>query len=254
MNTALTPGTPAPASAQPSGRTTRQCRRLAGAGIVGTACLLLAGAAHAGRPLATDDAATAGARNCQVETWGERGPGQHHLHLAPACGVGEALEINGEWVRRREDGAAQNDLALGAKWVDPAWRLGPLALGLKAWVSQHRLPDGHHVVGERGAAVLLSSELGASGAAHLNLGSLRDAVDGQRHGLLNLALTWKPAEHWSTFVELNTLRHHPATRGAGLRWWLRPDVLGVDLTAARSSAAGSTTVWSFGLGWYGIGY
>jgi hypothetical protein len=260
LNSTFTPRAPGLPIAHRPGRTARRSglsRRLAGAaltGVIASTTLLGAAPAWAGRPLATDDAATAGAGTCQVESWVERGPGQHHLHLSPACGVGDAVEINGEIVRRRADGEAATDLSLGAKWVDPSWKLGPLALGLKAWSGQHRLPDGHQETGERGAAVLLSSELGASGAAHLNLGVLRDGADGKRHGLLNLAVTWKPADNWLTFAELNAVRHNPTTRSAGLRWWLRPDVLGLDLTASRSAGQAGPATLTLGLGWYGISY
>ena len=41
----------------------------------------------AGRPLATDDAVTADAKTCQIETWHERAGPDRAWVLAPACGV-----------------------------------------------------------------------------------------------------------------------------------------------------------------------
>jgi hypothetical protein len=212
------------------------------------------GTAHAGRPLATDDASTAGAGNCQVESWWQRARDSRSVAVAPACGIGEAFEVNAEVDRSNSVAPAQTDLTLGAKWVDPSWKLGPLALGLKAWLGQTRLSDGSQQHGDRGASLLVSTELGASGAAHLNLGRQRNAADGGQHNLLNLALTWKPGDSWLTFAEINAERHSPTTQAAGVRYWVRPDVLGLDLTVGQSAGQPDSRVWSIGLGWYGLRY
>lgn len=216
--------------------------------------LLCLGAAHAGRPLATDDAGTAGAGNCQVESWWQRGHESRSVVVAPACGIGDAVEVNAEVERSNSVDPAQTELALGVKWVDPGWKLGPLALGLRAWLGQTRFSDGSHRHGERGASLLISTDLGASGAAHVNLGRLRDPADGAQHSLLNLALTWKPGEQWLVFAEINAVRHNPTDQFAGLRYWLRPEVLGLDLTLGQSAGQPDSRVWTIGLGWYGLRY
>jgi hypothetical protein len=238
------PSAPAPLATAPI-RTTLACAAL---------CLGALGPAHAGRPLATDDAGTAGAGNCQVESWWERSHDTRALVVAPACGVGEAVEINGEIARSNSATPSQTDFTLGAKWVDPAWKLGPLAFGLKAWIGHTRFSDGSHDNGESGASLLVSTELGASGAAHLNLGRLRSPDDQRQHNLLNLALTWKPSESWLTFVELNAVRRSPTAQLAGARYWLQPDTLGLDLTMGQSAGQPQSRVWTLGLGWYGIRY
>ena len=59
--------------------------------------LATAGLAWAGRPLSTDDAATAGAATCQAESWFQRAEGARDVVLAPACGLGDAVEVGLEW-------------------------------------------------------------------------------------------------------------------------------------------------------------
>ena len=39
-------------------------------------------------------------------------------------------------------------------------------------------------------------------------------------------------------------------RALGARWWLEPEVLGLDFSASRERGVGAT-LWTFGLGWYG---
>jgi hypothetical protein len=43
-------------------------------------------------------------------------------------------------------------------------------------------------------------------------------------------------------------------RGAGLRRWLVKDLLGLDLTGMHVPGAQGPTMWTLGLGWYGIGF
>jgi hypothetical protein len=214
---------------------------------------LAAPPAQAGRPLATDDAATAGAGNCQVEAWWERTSPARALHVSPACGIGDAIEINGEVARSKSQPPAQTDFSLGAKWVDPAWKLGPVGLGLKAWVGHTRFADGTRQQGENGAALLASAE-GGMATLHLNLGALRDPADGRKHGLANIAVVLRPSEQWLAFAEANSVRHSPTSQTLGVRWWLLPEALGLDLTTGRSAGQPDSRVITLGLGWYNIKY
>ncbi|WP_036248260.1 MULTISPECIES: hypothetical protein [unclassified Methylibium] len=90
-------------------------------------------AAHAGRPLGTDDAGTAGATTCQVESWAERNSSTRERTwvVSPACGVGDAVEINLELARTVPDGGTRLESGLAVKWVDPAWKSGAFNWGMK---------------------------------------------------------------------------------------------------------------------------
>lgn len=69
---------------------------------------LVGGHAHAGRPMATDDAKTVGAQTCQLESWHEttrtsKTDGverERKMVASPACGIGESIELNVELIRR----------------------------------------------------------------------------------------------------------------------------------------------------------
>ena len=57
------------------------------------ALMCAAGAAQAGRPLSTDDAATIPPGECQMESWYQSADDAREAHLAPGCGVGETVEV-----------------------------------------------------------------------------------------------------------------------------------------------------------------
>jgi hypothetical protein len=212
----------------------------------------------AGRPLTTDDAATAGAGSCQVESWLERSRGDRSLVVAPACGLNDAVELDLSVSRSHvENLRYETGVGLAVKWVDPAWKLGDTALGAKVWVGQRRRPGQGPHMDENGLALLASRPLGESLTAHVNLGAVRHPDDSKGHGLGYAALAWTPQAAWLAFAEINAVSKLPSQTATGLRYWLRQDVLGLDLTAMRSAARpnqpGATTL-SLGLGWYNIKY
>jgi hypothetical protein len=226
-------------------------------GLLAACCLLGAGSSQAGRPLTTDDASTAGAGNCQLETWLERSPDQRTFVFAPACGLSDSVELDFSANRSKSALPSETGLGVALKWVDPAWTLGSLSLGGKLWIGQRRRPDAAPHMDEDGAALLASQALGESLTVHANAGMVRHPDDGKGHGMLNLALAWAPHPLWLAFAELNAVTKLPSQRAAGLRLWLRPDVLGLDLTSARTADRPdqpATSVVSVGLGWYNIKY
>jgi hypothetical protein len=215
--------------------------------------------AQAGRPLATDDASTADAQTCQVETWSERAGADHSFVLAPACGLLPGVELDADytWPNPHDAVRAQGGLAL--KWVPQGWKLGtPLGemnFGLKlggAWTQAASGGWQRSQTDVLGLATLKASE---SWALHTSLGVAKHS--GHRATLLNVALVWTPRDAVLLFAEAqgNTRRDvfggTVATLGA--RWWMVKDMLGLDLSASRESDASGPTRWSLGLGWYGIG-
>jgi hypothetical protein len=132
--------------------------------------LATAGLAWAGRPLSTDDAATAGAATCQAESWFQRAEGARDVVLAPACGLGDAVEVGLEWCFLGGDAGPGRMLSVGVKWVDPAWQWGPARFGLKAYGGREQSQgEGWHTA-NRGLVGLLSLELSAQWQLHLNFG------------------------------------------------------------------------------------
>lgn len=211
------------------------------------------GAAWAGRPLATDDAGTAGAGRCQVEAWGERGHGTSGLVLAPACGLGESVELGLE-LRRLHGQELRRSSALALKWVDPDWRLGAWRFGFKAYGGSQRQRDGTVESMNTGALLLGSGALSESLQLHLNLGDEYEHGARRHHAHGHAALSWEPSDDWQLFAEVYAAQGQGgAMRGAGLRRWLVKDRLGLDLTGMHIPGAQGPTMWTLGLGWYGSG-
>lgn len=213
----------------------------------------------AGRPLATDDAATADAGSCQIESWVERSSAQRTLTLAPACGLAPGWELGGDASRTRPREQAADTAALALKWAPEAWAFqhasGGWAFGLKLAAGWEH-PAGGSWRGSGETLLALASWTSApQWAVHANLGTTRDRASDTRATLVNVAAVWSPIEQADLFVEAlgNDRRgvFGATVRSAGARWWLLKDRLGLDLTTHRQSGAPHS--WSIGFGWYGIG-
>ncbi|MEN9420246.1 MAG: hypothetical protein RI988_3867 [Pseudomonadota bacterium] len=224
-------------------------------------------AVHAGRPLATDDAAIAEPGSCQLEAWQDRARGARDTVLAPACGLPGGLELGAEgtWPRPVEGLRATAGASL--KWVPEAWRLdtplGEAGFGLKFAAGLER-PAGagtgrawRHA--DSTLLALASLRPAPTLAWHLNVGVGRArAVAPVQHTstwLAGVAAAWTPGADWLVFAEAQSSGRREAFGGlrlaGGARCWLIPERLGLDLTLARER--GSPRAVGVGLGWYGIG-
>ena len=216
--------------------------------------------AHAGRPLSSDDASVAEAGTCQLESWLERTGTRRALVLAPACAIAAGLELDADYTLLQPRDAVRAQAGLALKLAPSAWRVesraGELNFGLKAHL-QYVRPTG---AGWRGAETsllgLASLQASEAWTVHANLGVARERISRTTALVHNLALVWTPMEPLLLFAEsqANTRRDvfGATTSSAGARWWLVKDSLGLDLTASRQHTAGTPTLWSLGLGWYGL--
>jgi hypothetical protein len=228
-----------------------------------TLCLaaLAAGTAHAGRPLATDDAGTTPAGECLIETWIERGDGSTGGVFAPACGVADGVEVGLEASRTTPDGGVRFGAGAAMKWVPAAGTMatpwGEAQAGLKLGVGGDRLRSGGWGGTAVSALLLLSTSPLDGLTLHANLGPQRDRDSGLNATLLNLAAVWTLGDAGLVFAELQANDRRGllggTVRTSGLRWWLLPERLGVDLTASREAGVPGSTLWTLGLGWYGLG-
>jgi len=224
--------------------------------------LLWAGDAGAGRPLTTDDAATAEAGTCQLEAWQDRQSGDRSLTLAPACGLPGGLELSLEAVQWRPGTALRAERGIGLKWAPESARVatpvGEAAFGLKLSAGQERGPLGGWQGQSHSALVLLSLQAAPTLAWHANLGGVSSRQAGQaasRAALAQLALAWTPQPRVLLFGEVRVSSRREVFGAAqwtlGARGWLVPERLGLDITTTRQ--AGAATSLGLGLGWYGIG-
>lgn len=238
---------------------------LAVLGVLGVAVAVPA--AHAGRPLATDDAATAEPGSCQLEAWQDRARAARDTVLAPACGLPGGLELGAEgaWPRPVQDVRAT--AAVSLKWVPEAWRLdtplGETGFGLKFAAGLERPAAAgagrawRHA--ESTLLALASLQPAPTLAWHLNAGVGQARAAAPAHDtstwLAGVAASWTPNADWLVFAEAQTSGRREAFGGlrlaTGARRWLLPERLGLDLTLARER--GSPRTVGVGLGWYGIG-
>lgn len=226
------------------------------------ALMVVASAAHAGRPLATDDAATADAGSCQVESWVARAGSDRALVLAPACGVAAGLELDAEYALLHPRDVLRDAAGLALKWAPGGWRTlspaGEVNFGLKlATVAERRAGAGWSGL-QTGALALATLKPHDAWVVHANLGAARERQSGTTATLFNLAVTWTLQEHTLFFVETRTNNRRRLFAGtvntAGGRWWLMTDRFGLDLTASREAGASGATLWTLGFGCYGIGH
>jgi hypothetical protein len=217
-------------------------------------CWLAVQVAHAARPMATDDTATAAAGECQIEAWGERIDDVRAQVLAPACGLTDTLELDTAVSRIQSGGASLNGLVLGLKWVpaNAAWdtALGTVRLGLEGGVFWARA-SGERWNADVASLIALSSiEFAPTWNLYANLVTTRDLDTGKHVNGLRLALAWQPDERVLLFVEGLRASDSSNLRNAGFRLWAIPDVLGLDVVTTRSANGGLS--FSVGFGWYGI--
>jgi hypothetical protein len=206
-----------------TGRT--RCLRLAAAL---TAALTPFATAHAGRPLATDDAAVVETGSCQLEVWTAHERGARGLWLNPGCGLFAHTEIALGGARIKADGEDRFTLLTWqAKHLLRAHddtRAGfALALGGER---ARRVHEGNVFLNGI-ATVPLGSE---SRLLHLNLGALRaQAADSTgRRALWGLALDSEVAADTRASIEGFGLSGERARWQAGLAHEVVPGRLQID--------------------------
>jgi hypothetical protein len=215
--------------------------------------------ADAGRPLATDDAATADVGTCQLESYVERGDGARAWVLAPACGVAKGLEVGVELVRFSPRDVISSGAAVAFKYAPENWKTstaaGPVTMGLKAGASFLRVTGSGWEGSEVGVLGLATLTPNGDVAVHANVGFTRERITSKSALIYNLAGTWAPAEPWLVFAEAQANSRSEifgkTVFSYGGRWWAVKDKVGIDLTRSTQSGGGSS--WSIGFGWYGIG-
>lgn len=216
----------------------------------------------AGRPLGTDDATTAEAGLCQVESWFARDREQRAWVVSPACGLAPGLELDADRTRLAPADPVRGGATVAVKWVPQAanWDspVGALNVGLKFSTGFEQRNDAGWRRASGTLLGLATLRLPGDWAVNANLGPARDRASGATATWLNLALVWTPADEVLLFVERQA-NDRPAEFGGslrttGARWWLLKDRLGLDLTAGRQAGRSAGTVWTIGFGGYGLGF
>lgn len=221
--------------------------------VISLGSIAFVGSVHAARPLTVDDTGVNEVGTCQLEAWRDHEHGARHLHVAPTCGVLPGLELNLEAVRSAPASEQSQGRFLGFRWVPESARLGEWQFGLKAgWLQEKPAGESRWQDGNWSASVMASRPLSDDVTLLLNLGHTHLPDQQQKLTTHGVALMWNVTPRWMLYAELLGDTRHAVQKGAGLRYWLIPEVLGLDLTAMRTDSRADSRVWGVGFGWYGI--
>lgn len=194
--------------------------------------LLAAAPAGAARPMVTDDARVVDPRSCQLEAWwrGQRGGSEYWL--LPGCNPARALELSAGGVVATEAGGGLSDQLLQAKYL-----LRPLpgdGWGLAAAIGTVRHPatdPGGNLLGDVYVNLPLSRAWRQEARVlHVNVGALQVRADGSRHATWGLGTEWRQGERDQLIAELYGQTGGERYGQIGLRHWLQPGRVQLDVT------------------------
>jgi hypothetical protein len=200
--------------------------------IVALACALCATAAHAGRPLQTEDAGVVERGDCELEGASARlkfaGISGRETGLQIGCGVGASTQLALAASGAKAEGVSAHGLEFNGKttlWTGAAAKDEEAAsLALAYALSSVKVSGDkwRHAATELNLAYSrpLPSEL----TLHANLGHARDEIGG------TTATTWGLAPWWNL----------------GLRYTAVPDKLFIDASYGRQMASGRPTLLTVG--------
>ncbi len=209
--------------------------------------------AWAGRPVSTDDASVNERGVCQLEAWSDRAHEVRHGHLAPACGVLDGLELGAEWDAPTPSSIDPHSLSASVKWAPEylSWR--GWRFGAKAGATSEKAPGASERHFSHWSALALASyPIDDRWTIHLNVGHAHPKLTSEKTITYGGAVVYAINDRTLAFAEWLGDSRTPATRAMGVRWWLLPDVLGLDLTTSQRNATPDSHTWGIGLGWYGL--
>lgn len=217
------------------------------------AMIALVSNANAARPMGTEDAATNPGAQCQIEAWVDFSHQAKHGHIAPACGVGAGLELGFESVFASPATEQVQARAATLKWA-PEWlEWHGWRFGLKGGTLTQKDPGESNWRQSTWSLLGIASlPINEQWTLHVNAGHQHD-IDAQNNvNPISVALAWTPCSRWQAFAEVIGDNKSTTAQSAGMRWWILPDQLGLDLTATRTNATAKSSVWGIGIGWYGL--
>lgn len=213
-----------------------------------TTAALLAGNAHAARPMNTDDARIVDAKACQVESWVRRPKGHAEFWALPACNFSGNLELTmGGALTHRGGGTHTSAQLLQGKTLLKPLQANGWGLGLVAGMQRDPRTEaggGHDLYAYVPASFSWNDD---ALVLHTNTGWLRE--QGQGRNRFTWGLGSEIQLHWRTWVMAETYAQgsdKPLVQ-LGLRYWLVPERVQIDATYGNRIGAGSQRWFSLGL-------
>jgi hypothetical protein len=206
--------------------------------------------AHAGRPLATEDAAVLKRGDCEWESFAahateRQSSAVNTVSTQLGCGVGVNTHVALAVQRESSDGQHANALVLSGKTSIVEREDGVPGLTL-AWGAAAVKPPGDVMKHERTVlSLVLSQELAQDLTGHANLGWVR------RQSTLRSAIGWNLAAEYAlgggvdVMAECYGERHDKPWLGAGVRF-AATDGLNFDASYTVQSGAANAKLWTVG--------
>lgn len=184
--------------------------------------LALAGHAHAGQPLFTDDAAVVTPHTCQLEAWTTTTAGSQQYLLQPACNLFANLELDLGIARVR---AGTQDAVLASVQVkrvlatigDGTWSLGAEAGAFR----DSSATAGPSAFQQVGARALVSWYPTTELEVDMNVGLAR-AYGAGAFGVAGVAMQYEAVPTLQALAELYRDQPGRPAYAAGLRWAVVP--------------------------------
>lgn len=218
--------------------------RRAAAGVLLTAALLPA--AHAARPLVTDDARIVDAKACQMESWVRRNEGSTEFWALPGCNPFGNLEMTFGGARTREDGQGSrfSDEVIQLKTLfkplgDSGW-----GVGLASGAIRHPTAESSNGFGNSYVYVPFSVYVPDTPAiVHVNVGGARQSDRNRNVTTWGVGTEVQLAERAYFVGEFYGENTDKPFFQAGVRFWVIRDRVQVDTTYGNRVSGGREDHW-----------
>lgn len=218
------------------------------ASLLAVLTMLAPPAAHAARPMITDDARTVDAKACQVESWVRTNQGSKEYWALPACNFTGNLELTLGGARTADAaGASTTDVVLQGKTLFKAMDANGWGIGLALGAIKH--PGDGRGVSELYAYVPVSFSFRDNKFfLHTNVGILRNQVTSTTRATWGLGSETQLAERTWLIAETFQQQEGRPFFQAGVRHWIVPNHVQIDATMGNRFGSHTDERWfSIGL-------
>lgn len=211
-----------------------------------SAALLAANAAHAARPMITDDARIVDAKACQLESWIKQNPDSTETWVLPACNFTGNLELTLGGAITHEAGRTRtSDVAVQGKTLFKTMDTNSWGTGLAAGMVRHPEADTRDWYAYVPTSFSFHDD---AVVVHGNVGWLRDGEARRNRLTWGLGTEAQLAERTWLIAEIFGQNQGKPFHQFGLRHWLVPDRVQLDATYGNRNGGGSGERWfSIGL-------
>lgn len=208
-----------------------------------SAALLATDAAHAVRPMITDDARIVDAKACQLESWVKKNPDSTEIWALPACNFTGNLEFTlGEATTEAAGRTQTTDAVVQGKILFKTMDINGWGTGLTAGTVRHPHANARDWYAYMPISFSFRDD---AGVVHANLGWLREGETRRNRLTWGLGTEAQLAERTWLIAETFGQDQGKPFHQLGLRHWLVPDRVQLDATYGNRNGGGER--------WFSIG-